>query len=240
VAVQVRGAKEARHVGSRQRAEPDPEDPFQLGVQHVRVNAVGGGDQIPRLRRDLLQIDPAQLGVGVPVALPPQVPDQGAATLVRLQVQRVELALDDVVAGLLQRRPSLRLRLVGLGDWRASKCDRLAVELDLQSRLPARQLGGLPLRRPTEVAVDGEMEEIGDPPRAIASRPLAARRLAQRVDRLAREQLRVRVVDALDRVVGLLPGEVEVVLAIEIGEELLGSLRVAVDLESQGAATIGA
>jgi hypothetical protein len=84
------------------------------------------------------------------------------------------------------------------------------------------------------------MEEVGDPSRPIALRPLRARRLAQRVDRVTPEQLRVRVVDVLDRVVGLLTGEVEVVLAIEIGEELLGPLRVAVDLESQGAATIGA
>ena len=150
---------------------------------------------------------------------------------------RVEPLGQQLVACRLDRGAPPRVGLVGERDRHAAIRDRGRVDRDLERRLELGELGGLALVRLPEVALEREREQVADPPCLLATgRP---RHVAEVLDGVAREQLRVALVDRLDLELALAAGEVEVVLAVDLLGELLGRAAVAVEVQGHDAATIG-
>ena len=132
------------------------------------------------------------------------------AALEHLPQQRVELGRRSLQARVLDRRAAVRVRLVHLHHRGLAVRHPLPVHLDFERGLASRQLRLLGLRVASHQAVYGELHEL---PGALLAQPLHV---------VAREQLGVTLVDGLDVELVLEPREVQVVLPVERGDELLG------------------
>ena len=101
--------------------------------------------------------------------------------------------------------------------------DRLAVDGHLELGLEPRDLLGMLARQPAEVALAGEAPELADA-------PVAVHRRAQRLGALELGQVRMACVNGLQLEAVLQPGEVKVVLLVELGDEPVGAVAVRLEL----------
>ena len=202
-------AHECRDVRSAQPLQPERELAPQLGREDVLVPGVGRGQECVALLRQAAQVQPAHVLAHGERARPPELPHERVGAPVLLDVERVEIGIDHAEPGLLQPRPAVRIELVGLLDGRAPERDLGAIDLDRPRRLEPRYLGSLGLGRLTDVALHGEAHE------------LARSRFPKLLDDLAREEVRVPLVDRLDFEARLAAREVEDVLALDRTDELL-------------------
>ncbi len=100
--------------------------------------------------------------------------------------------------------------------------DFLAVDGDLQLGLEGRQLLGVLARQPAEVALAGEAPELADAPVAVDRAP-------ERLRPLELGEVRVPLVDRLELEPLLQPGEMEVMLLVQFGDETVGLLAVCIE-----------
>ena len=143
--------------------------------------------------------------------------------------QRVEALGGGGQARRLDALAARPVGLVALHDARLPQADRLAVDRDGGLALGVGDLVAEVLGLLAEVAVDREREQEGEAPlRVVLWRPV---QLLEPVDGLAREQLRVAVVDRRRVAAGLAAGEMLVVLEIERADELLGAPPVAFQVD---------
>ncbi len=232
--VERRGAEEAGEVGPASLGAAEAEDRLQLGLEQLRIDVLGRLEEGARLPGQCLEVDPAQLGVCRRVAGPAQLGDEGVRSLQYRSVERVDLLLKQLHPGRLDRAAAVGVGLVRLLDRRHPVGDLGAVDVDQELCLAGGDGRLLRGAGPPEVGADGELEQS----RGAAALLSARRRvgLAQLLDRLPAEEERAAGVDGLDVVGRRLPGEVQVVGEVELGEELLRLARVGVEVERQGLA----
>jgi 23S rRNA (uracil1939-C5)-methyltransferase len=109
--------------------------------------------------------------------------------------------------------------------------------LDLQRRLEAGELLRLGPRLASEVAVDTEVEKVGQAACLLSARRRG--RLTQPLDLRPSEEVAELRVDRLDLELRLEAGEVKVVLPLEALQETPGTVAVCVEVRRGQAATIG-
>ena len=130
--------------------------------------------------------------------------------------QRVQLALGQLAPRRFDRRAPVGIGLVCLLDGGLAKRHPDPVQLDLERHLTSRELRLEIAQLAPDQALGGELEQ-----RAVALG-------ADPLDRLAREQPGVALVDRLDLERLLLSREVEVVLAVDLGHERPGVVAIGV------------
>ena len=182
--VEVRGAKEARQIGTPKLPERghsacagagDRRSPRRRSSVASRKRAVW-----PRQR---LEVDPAKLGVGGGIARPAQRAAELVGAFERRAVKRVEPLRQHGVARLLERRPTVRLRLVGLLDRDARYGTGPSPgSISSEASSPASSTDSARVSRP-EQSVERELEQVtkpallvvaaggGRPARSTAPRP---------------------------------------------------------------------
>jgi hypothetical protein len=145
----------------------------------------------------------------------------------RVEVDRVEVLLGQLLAGLVEPLPLAAI--VGVGDRRAKhpEADLLAVDLGLELGLERGRLLAVLLRQVAEMALAGEAPELADP-------AVAVDRLAKGLSPFERRQILVALVDRLELELVLQAGKVEVVLLVELGDETVGVLAVCVEVLRSG------
>ena len=139
-----------------------------------------------------------------------------------VEVERVQVLLGQVVPRLLE--PRARVPVGGVGDRRRQHpvADGLALVLGLELRLELRDLLRVLARQLAEIPLAAEAEELQVRP--------PGDRLAEPLDRLEVDQVGVALVDRAQLEVRLQPRVVEVVLLVELGDEAVGAVAVAVEL----------
>ncbi len=171
------GARKKRARSARRRLGPaEPEDRLKLGLEQLRVDLLGRLEEGARLAGQRLEVDPAELGVGGRVARPAELGDELVRPLQHGSVQRVDLLLEQLHAGRLDRPPAPGVGLVRLLDRRHPVGDLGAVDVDHQLRLAGGDRGLLRRAGPPQVGADGELEQVpGAAARARRSPPRAPR-----------------------------------------------------------------
>ena len=195
--VEVRGAKEARQIGAAKLPQRGQSRAPQLGIGDRRVGILRGLEEGGGLARQRLEVDPAKLGVGGGIARPAQRPAELVGALERRAVERVQPLAEDGVARLLERRPALRLRLVGLLDRHRAIRDRPVARVDLQRGLEPGQLRRLGPGLEAQQPVERELEQVAKAALLVVAGGGAAE-LPQPLHVRAREQVGVVTVDGLD------------------------------------------
>jgi len=162
------------------------------------------------------------------------VPELGAPTYFHLYRDRFEYDLEGLAAQcrvfldsterLYEESMDRVLReRVGVG---LAEAERLAVVLDLEAGLELGDLLGVVARQLAEIGLAAEAEEL----EVLAP----AHRRADPLDRLEVGEIGMPLVDRAEVVVGLEPGEVAVVLLVELGDEAVRARAVPVELALAG------
>ncbi len=130
-------------------------------------------------------------------------------------------------AGLVE--PLALPAIVCVRDRRAEhpEADLLGVDLGLELGLKGGGLLAVLLRQVAEVAFAGEAPELTDP-------AVAVDRCPERLRPLERRQILVALIDRLELQPVLQPGEVEVVLLVELRDEAVGVLAIIVEIFGGG------
>ena len=148
--------------------------------------------------------------------------------------QRVEQRVEALGGGGEARRldagAARPVRLVALDHAGLAQADGLAVDRDRGLALGVGDLVAEVLGLLAHEAVDGEGEQVGEAQLLVVDGHGVE--LLEAVDGLAREQLRVAVVDGGGVAARLAAGEVLVVLEVERADELLGAPTVLLQVES--------
>ena len=207
-------APDARDVPALDLAEPEPDARAERPVAGLLPHPLRRVEEVAALLGQSVEVE-AEAAVELGVARRAEPLGLAVDDLRGAEVERVHLGLRQLVAGELEpfaRRP------VGLvADARAEHPVRhlLAVDGRLQRRL---QLGH-PLRlladEVAEIALAGELPELAGVAAAVDRR-------AERERGVERGQLGVPLVDRHEVVAVLDPGEVEVRLLVELGDEAVG------------------
>ena len=139
-----------------------------------------------------------------------------------LEIDRVQVLLGQVVPRLFE--PRARVSVGGVRDRRRQHpvADGLALVLRLELRLELRDLLRVVARELAEIPLAAEAVELHVRP--------PGDRLAEPLDRLEVDQLGVALVNRAQLEVRLQPRVVEVVLLVELGDEAIGAVAVAVEL----------
>ena len=185
----------------RSSAKPTPSVRCSCGLEQLRIGRGGGSREGRGLGRQPVEVEPLDLGAHRPVAAPAERARELVVELERLAVEGIELPCGHLEPRALDRRPPVRVGLVGLRHGRLAKAQPLAAHLDRQLGLAAGQLG---VERPggqPQVALDREIEQHapspcsspagGDPAAARAgARPRRARTARRGARRSARSHSR--------------------------------------------------
>ena len=220
--VPARAAEEATDVVALGVGEADADALAQHAVHRFLVQALGRVEEGAALAREPFEVVLEAVAVEVEVGGRAELGDGALGRVHRVEVERVQVLLGQLVAGLLE--PRARVAVGGVRDRRRQHpvAHRLALVLDLELRLELRDLLGVLPRQLAEVALAAEAEEL--------QVLLALHRLAEALDRLEVGQVGVALVDRAQLEVRLQAGVVEVVLLVELGDEPVGAGAVAVEL----------
>ncbi len=124
------------------------------------------------------EIDALARRAQLAVAAVPELAGDGVLAADQLGVETVQLGRDQREPGLLDRRPPLGVRLVGLDHRGLAESEALAVDLEGERRLAAGELSLRLLGGVSDVALHGEVEQHPQSPLLLAAR--ASRRRSVR------------------------------------------------------------
>ena len=224
VVVPVGRAEEPGEIPPAGLVEPDahalPEEP----VDPVDVELLGRVEVGAALVREPVDRH-AEAPVQVEVAGGAERLDPRARLLLRAERDGDHVLLGQRHPGRVEPPPTFVVRLVGDHGPEHPEGDALVVHLGLEAGLEVRELLLLGPRQLAQVALTGELPELRDAGGAtVGLRP-------QRLARLERREARVTRVDLLELERLLEAREVAVVLLVELGEEAVGPVAVAVKVD---------
>jgi hypothetical protein len=224
--------EEPRQVGAAELVEADPQRAAELGVDDLRVACRARGRERGGLLGQRPEVNSLAVGAHVRVARPPELERAGMLRLDQLLIVGPKVLTGGREHRAFDLGAPLGVGFVGLRHRRLAKAEPLAPDLDRQPCLDACQgfLDGF--GRLSDVALDREVEQHPRLPSriAVAGRPVV--KFAQRVHRIAGEQLAGPGVDRLDLERVLEPRVVLVVLAHQLGLEGLGCAPVRVEIHA--------
>src|SRR5439155_20389038 len=145
----------------------------------------------------------------------------------RVEMDGIEVLLGQLRTGLVE--PLALAAIFGVRDRRAEhpEADLLAVAVRLELGLEGRELLAVLFCQVAEVPIAGEAPELAD-----AAVPVDS--LLESLCPLQLRQVLVALVDRLELELVLQAGEVEVVLLVELGDEMIGVFAVAVEILRSG------
>ena len=223
----------ARHrygeVGEVELRERDAEALAHQAVHDALVEAVGVGEETLELGAKVVVVEPADRAVELLVVRVAELEREVVAAPPERVEQRVEVLRGGGEARRLDARAARPVRLVALHHARLAQADGLAVDGDGGLALGVGDLVAEVLGLLAHEAVDGEGEQVGEAQLLVVDGGRV--QLLEAVDGLAREQLRVAVVDRGGVAARLAPGEVLVVLEVERADELFGAPAVPLQVE---------
>ncbi len=224
--VPARAAEEACEVVALGLGEADSDLLAECSIHRGLVEALRRIEEGSALSGEPFQLQCEPVAVEEEVVVRPESWNRALRRLDRIEVERVQVLLGQRVARLLEPRPRRAIRLVRDRRPQHPVADRLAVVRDLERGFESRNPLSVLARQLAEIALAAEAEEL----EILA--PLDGR--ADPLDRLEVGEIGMPLVDRSQLEVGLVAGVVEVVLLVELCEEAVGSLAVAVELALAG------
>jgi hypothetical protein len=227
--VPVLGAEDARRVPPLRLVESDTDAVAEELVGGVLVQPLGRLEQIAALVGEIVEAE-GELPVQLDVVRRPELVDGPLADLDRVEVDRVQVLVRELRAGIVESAP--HVAVVGVRDRGPEHAvpDAVAVYLGLELRLETRDPLGVAARQAAEVPLARETPQLPDPPVAVDGG-------AERLCAVEARQVGVPLVDRVELERLLQAREMDVVLLVELRDEAV-CLR-AVGLELRGAGRLG-
>ena len=220
--IPVRAAPRARDVPTLRLAEAQPDASAQEAVAGVLPQALRRVEKRAALIGERIELE-AEAAVQVGVRLCAEARGLAVDHVDRMQVQRVEVLLGQVVTRLFEPLAPPAVGLVHDRGPQVAVRDRLAVDLGHERRLELGGALGLVADEVAEVALAGEAPQLARVAVPVHRGPDGERGVELR-------QLCVPLVDRGQLVAVLEAGEVEVRLLVQLGDEAIGVLAQVVEL----------